>query len=797
MSKRDIARFAFAIGLVAFSVLALISVWSFSASDPCWGLQDYSEKAQGIKNSCGLAGAYVSGALRLAFGRTSYLLILLLAAWGIEILARARIKHPPLRIVGGLIVLVSGVTIAAMLSADGRPDRLLNSPGGYTGYFLWQYVLLQELGPANGRMVLALAAFAGALIVTDLRFIAWLGKAASAGIWLVGKLLPRPKRETGEMLPPEPPPPPPPLVQTRESLRKAGRAPDEAAKPLPQPPPTPKPEPAAPPEPPIKDMAAKPAEPPVEPPPRRNGAKILGLPPAQPETPARFEPPRGGSQQNLWGDNYKFPPPRLIEKGRPVDLSQLEGTIRNNAVILETTLKEFGIDAHVVEIQRGPVVTQYELSLAPGIKVGRIIGLSDDIAMAVKAPSVRVVAPIPGKSTVGVEVPNPLRDTVRMRELLDAYTSSQKRITLPLMLGRDVAGEPLISDLSAMPHLLIAGATGSGKSVCINAAILSILMTRHPDDVKLLLVDPKMVELACFKDIPHLMCPVVSDMKKAAAILDWACRKMDERYELLARAQVRNIAMYNELGADEIRRRLTAEEQDVNLDDVPFHMPYVIIVVDELADLMMTAAKDVERSVTRLSQKSRAVGIHIILATQRPSVDVVTGLIKANMPSRAAFHMSSKVDSRTILDQNGAEKLLGMGDMLFLPPGSSKLIRAQGTLVTEDEIRGVVDFLREQSPPRFSDELVKHSALAPVGEGGDDRDELYHEAVRIVLENERGSVSLLQRKLEIGYSRAARLIDMMAEDGIVGEYKGSQARECLIKLEQWDAMQAERGGRDA
>ena len=809
MSKRSLARFAFAMFLVAFSVFALLSVWSFNANDPSGGLGDYSSKVTGIRNCCGIMGAYLSGGMRFALGRTSYLLIFLLAAWGIEIFARMRIKHPPLRIGGGLLLLTAGICLAAMFGVDApnHSEHALNSPGGYLGFYLWTDVILPQVGMANGRVAVLLTAVIGLLLITDFRIVAWLGTATSGVLHVLSLLIPRPKRATGEMPPPEPAPEKPaakakdeappssPAVQTRESLRQTGRAVDAAPKGANKSQP-PADEKKAKPEKESNGTATAPPPPPqpVTPPvvntpaSRREPPKIVGLPAAQPDPVPR------GAQQTLWHNDYKFPNARLLEKSKPLDLTQQEGTIRQNAVILETTLKEFGIEARVVEIQRGPVVTQYELSLAPGIKVGRIIGLSDDIAMAVKAPSVRVVAPIPGKSTVGVEVPNGLRDTVRMRDLLDIYNDASRKATLPLMLGKDAAGNPLISDLSAMPHMLIAGATGSGKSVCINAAILSILMTRHPDDVKLLLVDPKMVELACFKDIPHLMCPVVSDMKKASAILEWACRKMDERYELLARARVRNIMMYNDLGADEVRRRLTVEE-DVNLDDVPFHMPYVIIVVDELADLMMTAAKEVERSVTRLSQKSRAVGIHIILATQRPSVDVVTGLIKANMPSRVAFHMSSKVDSRTILDQNGAEKLLGMGDMLFLPPGSSKLIRAQGTLVTENEIYAVVDFLKDQCPAKFSEELVKHSALIGMGaaEDDDERDELYKEAVRVVLENERGSVSLLQRKLEIGYSRAARIIDLMAEDGIVGEYKGSQARECLIKLEQWDAMQAEKG----
>ena len=337
-----------------------------------------------------------------------------------------------------------------------------------------------------------------------------------------------------------------------------------------------------------------------------------------------------------------------------------------------------------------------------------------------------------------------------------------------------------------MPHLLVAGTTGSGKSVCLNSIILSILLFQKPEELKLILVDPKMVEFSAFKDIPHLIAPVVTDMKKAAAILEWAVSKMDERYTLLSRAGVRDITGYNGLSDSEKERRLNPE-RDASLDDVPFLLPHMVIVLDELADLMMVASKEVEAAIIRLSQKSRAVGIHLVVATQRPSVDVITGLIKSNLPSRISFHVFSKVDSRTILDQNGAEKLLGKGDMLFLPPGTSKLARIQGTYVSDNEIKNVVDYLKQIALPEFSPELkVWQGSLK--GNDAAATDELYEEAVRIVLETQRGSVSLLQRRLEIGYSRAARLIDLMAEDSIVGEYKGSQAREVFVALDEWEAQ---------
>jgi S-DNA-T family DNA segregation ATPase FtsK/SpoIIIE len=490
--------------------------------------------------------------------------------------------------------------------------------------------------------------------------------------------------------------------------------------------------------------------------------------------------------------DYRLPGIGLLDERIETDPRRHHHIIQEKARVLERCLREFGIPVRVVSIDTGPVVTLYELELAPGIKVGRIIGLSDDIAMALKAPNVRIVAPIPGKSTVGVEVPNLDKEFVRLSEIMEQSEGVEDRFAIPLFLGKDAAGAPLTCDLAALPHLLIAGETGSGKSVCINSIILSALMTRSPHEVRLLLVDPKMVELTGFKDMPHLLCPVVTDMKKAAGILEWAEAKMDERYEFLSMANVRNTAAYNRLSEKEIRERYGLEpDEEMDQRYVPLHLPYIIIIIDELADLMMVAPKEIETSITRLAQKSRAVGIHIVLATQRPSVDVITGLIKSNLPARLSFRVASKVDSRTILDQNGADKLLGGGDMLFLQPGTSKLIRAQGTYVSDEEIHRVVEFAKQQLKCDFSRDLVQMQEEG--GPTGGSKDPLYDEAVRVVLESQRGSVSLLQRKLEIGYSRAARLIDFMAEDGIVGTYKGSQAREVLYTFEQWEERLASQG----
>jgi S-DNA-T family DNA segregation ATPase FtsK/SpoIIIE len=488
-------------------------------------------------------------------------------------------------------------------------------------------------------------------------------------------------------------------------------------------------------------------------------------------------------------ENWKLPSLTLLEDTEYGFTTQQEAFVREQARVLERTLEEFRLDARVVEIDTGPVITMFELRLGAGIKVSQIAVLSNDIARALKAHAIRVVAPIPGKNTVGIEVPNSQKEKVRLKELIQLAGKKASEMGLPLFLGKDAAGAALVADLTRMPHLLIAGTTGSGKSVCLNAVILSVLMTKRPDHVKLILIDPKMVEMSQFKEVPHLMCPIVTDMEQAEQILEWAVTKMDERYEILAEARVKNIAGYNELGADELYARLKpANEEEKSA--IITHLPYIVIVIDELADLMMTAAKEVEHHLSRLAQKSRAVGIHIIVATQRPEARVVTGLIKSNLPSRICFRVASRMDSRIVLDQNGGEVLMGQGDMLFLPPGSHKLLRAQGTYLGDDEVALVLEDLNSRAQPEFHPELIAlRQRDADIAEGL--RDPLFDEAVRIVLESRRGSVSLLQRRLTIGYSRASRLIDQMAAAGIVGDYKGSQAREVTMTLDEWEAVKAQ------
>ena len=497
-------------------------------------------------------------------------------------------------------------------------------------------------------------------------------------------------------------------------------------------------------------------------------------------------------------EGYKFPGLDLLEAPEEDFNERLEELVRDQATALEAALNQYRIHGEVVGIQSGPVITLYDVKLAPGTKVSQIQAINSDIARALKAVNIRIVPNQVGRDTIGIEVPNPTMEKVRLRELMSnaEWFNSMK---LPMFLGKDASGDPLIADLAKMPHMLIAGTTGSGKSVCMNTIITGFLYTKKPNELKLVLVDPKMVEMSQFKDIPHLMCPVVTEMGKAAAILEWAMGKMDERYELLAEAGVRDISGYNTLEWDELKERMGVEtdEQAVR---IPRRLPYMVFIIDELADLIMTN-RDVEGSIVRLAQKARAVGIHLILATQRPQATVVTGLIKSNMPCRVCFKVASAMDSRIVMDQKGGELLLGQGDMLFLSPRTHKLQRAQGTLVDDKEIRRVVRFMRDEAAPSFERQLIQLGSADPDKRRIEDsinnssaslaaaqEDPLFDRAVEIVLESSRGSVSLVQRRLQIGYTRASRLIDLMGIAGIIGEHKGSVAREVVITPDEWQEM---------
>jgi len=493
--------------------------------------------------------------------------------------------------------------------------------------------------------------------------------------------------------------------------------------------------------------------------------------------------------------NYELPSLELLLPAEQLQLDEQEQEVRDRARVLEKTFADFGFKVRVVEIETGPVISQYEIELEAGLRLAKIANLADDLAIALRVPSVRIVAPIPGKNSVGIEVPNTTRQMVRLREVIEETQSKSRTMKIPLYFGKDVAGNPMVFDMASLPHLLIAGRTGTGKSVCLNSIIVSMLMTRRPDEVRMLMIDPKMVELTPYKALPHLMHPVVTDMKKAEAILAWAVEKMEERYAMLAKVGVRHLSQYNQLGREELLKRFNPETEE-EAAAIPTTMPYIVMIADEIADMMMTAGKEIEQHIIRLAQKSRAVGIHLILATQKPTVDVITGLIKSNLPARIAFQVASRTDSRVVLDECGAERLLGNGDMLFLSPGTSQILRGQGTYLSDEEIGRVMAAIGT-SEPQYAAELVNlqpaPSGDAPKGSAGKDRDEMYEAAVEVVIREGRGSVSLLQRALGVGYGRGARLIDFMAEDGVVGQYAGSQAREVLLTMEQW----AERNGTTA
>ena len=506
---------------------------------------------------------------------------------------------------------------------------------------------------------------------------------------------------------------------------------------------------------------------------------------------------------------YKFPTLDLLEEPEENFSARMEGFVREQAGVLTETLRTYQLDGEVVGIESGPVVTLYSVELAPGTRVARLETIAKDIARALSAPNIRIIPNMTGKTAVGIEVPNRQKEKVRLRELMSSGHAEGMR--LPMFLGKDSSGEPLVLDLTRMPHVLIAGTTGSGKSVCMNSIIMSWIYTKRPDELKLVLVDPKMVEMSQFADIPHLMAPVVTDMNHAAGILEWTVGKMEERYELFRSTGVRDILGYNALGEEAIFAKLNPVD-DAAKARIPKKLPYMVFVIDELADLMLTN-KEVETHIVRIAQKARAVGIHLVLATQRPQANVVTGLIKANMPCRIGFKVASGMDSRIVLDQKGAELLLGQGDMMVVTPsGSGELRRCQGTLVTDNETRKVVNFLKDVAAPSFERSLlaVKSSAHnsgqgsghGNPGEGGEvdpnERDPMFDRAVDILIETGRGSVSLLQRRLAIGYGRASRLVDQMSMAGILSDHKGSVAREVLITGDDWARMKAmEAGGEDA
>lgn len=522
------------------------------------------------------------------------------------------------------------------------------------------------------------------------------------------------------------------------------------------------------------------------------------------------QPPVSPPPSEKGGKRYQLPPPTLLSPVKTKGEGATDKEINEKIGILEETLASFGIPARVTQVTVGPAITRYEIQPPAGVKVSRIVGLADDLALALAAPQVRIEAPIPGRAAIGIEVPNRKITTVHLRELLESREFQQSPSRLTVALGKDIAGAPVLADLAQMPHLLVAGATGSGKSVCINTIVASILFKAAPDEVKFILIDPKMVELITYNGIPHLITPVVTSPKKAAGVLHWAVKEMERRYELFAAAGARDIARYNELyagppgdlasqNAGEGGKKAGETDGDGEKGatgggggqcasgggggDGP--LPYIVIIIDELADLMMVAPAEVEDSICRLAQMARAAGLHLVVATQRPSVDIITGLIKANIPSRISFAVSSQMDSRTILDVGGAEKLLGRGDMLYFPVGAPKPVRVQGTFLSDREVEALVTFLKEQARPAYDQEVAETELPESDAAQSGEEDELLPQAVQLFIEKGTASISLLQRRFHIGYARAARLVDIMEQRGIVGKFDGSKPRQVLMTLEQF------------
>jgi S-DNA-T family DNA segregation ATPase FtsK/SpoIIIE len=792
---RSIKHDLIALALLALCVFFGMSLATYHRADSLDAL--VYPAPEKISNACGRSGAIAADALLQGFGVGAYYLIGSLALLDGWLLARRPVTQPRLRAIGWLMSLLALCTLTS-LATSWSPGPVIG-PGGYVGaagrgllemhfasagaylltislligglllcteYLLPQLFARTLVGPvgawSNVRMARAIAAAENSAkqgsskqaVKTDLEQRSADGPAIKIG----GKAAARP-----------------PL-----KLQIAAAADEE-----------------------LEDEVNEEDETEAEQSAPVAAAQAVGEP--------RFKPPKKAKSERETVmeeldaasrteevDEYELPSIDLLMPAEEVSYEEHEKEVRRQAKILEKTFGDFGFKVKVVEIETGPVIAQFEVELEAGLRLSKITSLADDLAIALRVPSVRIVAPIPGKNTVGIEVPNTERHLVRIREVIEESSASIAKMRIPIYLGKDVSGKSMVVDMAAMPHLLIAGRTGTGKSVCLNSIIISMLMTRKPDEVRMLMIDPKMVELSCYKTLPHLMHPVVTDMRKAEAILAWAVEKMEERYALLARAGVRHITSYNQLGDDELMDRLQPED-DEERKNIPTSLPFIVIIADEIADLMMTSGKEVEQHIIRLAQKSRAVGIHLILATQKPTVDVITGLIKSNLPARIAFQVASRTDSRVVLDEMGADKLLGNGDMLFLSPGTSTLLRGQGTYVSDEEINAVVDFVGTNEQ-QFVKELVQLKASDAAAGGGEtgkklpNRDELYEGAVDVVVREGRGSVSLLQRALGIGYGRAARLVDYMAEDGIVGQYNGSQAREVMITVEQWEAMSGGGGG---
>jgi DNA segregation ATPase FtsK/SpoIIIE, S-DNA-T family len=693
-------------GILAI-VLAGFAVVSLAVFDPALPPAEQSTPV-------GPVGWWLGWALFRVLGYAGFLLPVLVGAWGVAAFVRPRVVKGWVPLVGLAVLVVAAAGLLQQAADTLVAERVTRggilAAGGAVGWML-SAALHAALGRVGAWLLLIAAVPVGVLLVTQASYAAMV----RLGVTRLARM--RRARHAARVTTPRVEPVLPAVV-----------VPDLADVVEPPPP-----------------VVVEPAKP-------RGRLMEQGL--AWQET---FDFGKGGAQA------FQLPPVGLLKPPPPEELRRTREELQDNAEVLRRKLQDFEVDGRIVQVSPGPIITSYEFEPAPGVKVSQVVNLSDDLALALKAASVRIVGPIPGRGTVAIEVPNDDHATVYLREIFVSPEFAESKGKLPLALGKDVQGQPIVADLTAMPHLLIAGATGSGKSVGLNGMICSILYKATPADVRFLMIDPKRLELSCYEGIPHLLAPVVTDAKEAAARLRWIVGKMDERYKTLQHKQVRNIEGYN--------RAVPAEDR----------LPYWVVVVDELADLMMVSAGDVQTSLVRLAQIARAVGIHLIIATQRPSVDVVTGLIKANFPTRIAFQVASKVDSRTVLDGNGAEQLLGRGDMIYVPPGANKQMRVHGAWVADEEVKAICEFLRKQGTAVYEEVVLPSDGDGgEAGDGSGERDDLYWDCVRLVIGQRQASISFLQRRMSLGYPKAARFIDMMEQDRIIGPGQGAKPREILV-----------------
>jgi S-DNA-T family DNA segregation ATPase FtsK/SpoIIIE len=719
-----------AIILFAAALLILISFVTADLSDISLFTSRVNEP---VRNFAGVIGAVFSAFMFFIMGLSAYVIPLLILVWAVARLSGVTPQKLYFKISGTFFLVLASSALFSMLGGPDNSSRF--ALGGIIGLAFSDF-LLKYLGSAGAMLIIIVLFLLSVLLATEFLFIPFLSRVFKKSKELASDIREK-SAGLGSRIMKPPPQTKPATTGTARVIRQQDQ------------------------------VAARHAMP-------QAGAKDT----QEQVKAARKEDPVAGADDTGAAEEksamltaarpFNMPRLDLLDSPPPMEERKIKDDFEANSRILEETLADFDIEAKVVAFNKGPVITRYELEPAPGVKIHRITSLSDNIALAMKAQSIRIVAPIPGKGTIGVEVPNSSSTLVYLKEVLESGEYKDSSSKLRLALGKDIAGAPVIADLTSMPHLLIAGATGSGKTVCINSLVTSLLYNSTPDELKFIMIDPKRVELASFNDIPHLLSPVVTDHRKVAPVLEWVVNEMDSRYELFAHSGVRNIALYNEKYGKDGEK-----------------LPYIIVIIDELADLMMVAQNEVESAITRLAQLSRAVGIHIVLATQRPSVDVITGVIKANFPARISFKVASKVDSRTVLDMNGADKLLGRGDMLFVEPGASKPVRAQCSLISDKEIERITDFVKGQRKPEYVEAIL--DSHKKVSFKKFEKDELYDEAVKTVLQTRQASVSMLQRRLGLGYSRAARIIDTMEAEGIVGRPQGSKPRDILVDLEDYKA----------